>query len=371
MNGEFQNKKVLLICGSSQTVVNFRLGLIKAFQNEGATVSVVALDDYYEVDIEDKGIAFYSVGSKNRSLNPFGMKKLQKHYLSIILKEKSDIVFTFMLKPNIFGTRAAKKAGVKKIFSMVEGAGDVFINNSLKWKLIRSAVCKMYRKSFKSSNKVFFLNNDDKAEFISRKLVKEVQCVVIPGIGVDIEYFAFKPIKNYRTFLMIARMLKTKGVIEYCKAARIVKQKYPDTVFNYLGAEGNVKIQDIQEYIDDGSVNYLGTTRDVRPYLEDSLLLLLSSYREGMPMSIMEAESIGRGIITSNSVGCKDTVIDGYNGFLVERGDYRAMAEKVIWCIEHQYEAEQFGLNSREMAEEKFDSKKVNDMIMDVLSANE
>lgn len=357
----------MLICGSSQTVVNFRKGLIKALQAENIEVSVVALDDEYKDDIQNCGVDFYSTNSQNRSINPFKIFNLQKQYEKIIKQVQPDIVFTFMLKPNIFGVCAAKKMGVKKILSMVEGAGDVFINNTLKWKIIRSVVCKMYRKSFKSSNKVFFLNNDDRSEFISRKLVKEEQCEVIPGIGVDLEHFAFKPIKNHRTFLMIARMLKTKGVIEYCKAARIVKQKYPDVVFNYLGAEGTIKLSDIQEYIDDGSINYLGTTKDVRPYLEDVLLLLLSSYREGVPMSIMEAEAVGRGIIASNSVGCKETVVDGYNGFLVERGDYQTMAEKVIWCIEHPQEAEQFGLNSRKLAEERFDQKKINERIVECI----
>lgn len=361
--------KILLICLTSNQIITFRKSMIEKFQSEGFEVYSIAFDDVQRDIIESRGIKHFCVNGANRSLNPFKILTLENRYTKIIKQIQPDIVFTFMLKPNIFGVPAAKKTGVKKIFSMVEGAGDVFINNGLKWRIIRSVVCKMYRKSFKSSNKVFFLNNDDKAEFISRKLVNEEQCVVIPGIGVDIEHFAFKPIKNHKTFLMIARMLKTKGVIEYCKAARIVKQKYPDAVFNYLGAEGNIKISDIQEFIDDGSINYLGTTKDVRPYLEDSLiLLLLSSYREGMPMSIMEAESVGRGIIASNSVGCKDTVVDGYNGFLVERGDYQTMAEKVIWCIEHPKEAEKFGRNSRKLAEEKFDQKNINNMIFNCLS---
>lgn len=358
--------KILLISPTSNQIVTFRKSLIEKFQSEGFDVYTIAFDEENRALIESRGITHFCVSGANRSTNPFETFGLKKQYEKIIKQVKPDIVFTFMLKPNIFGVRAANKAGVKKIFSMVEGAGDVFINNTLKWKIIRTIVCKMYRKSFKSSDKVFFLNNDDKAEFISRKLVKEQQCEVIPGIGIDLEHFAFKPIKNRRTFLMIARMLKTKGVIEYCKAARIVRQKYPDAVFNYLGAEGNIKLLDIQEYIDDGSINYLGTTKDVRPYLEDILLLLLlSSYREGMPMSILEAEAVGRGIIASNSVGCKDTVIDGYNGFLIERGDYKTMAEKVIWCIEHAQEAEQFGLNSRKLAEERFDQVKINKRILE------
>lgn len=359
--------KVLLITTSSSGVINFRSTLIKKLISSGNEVVVVCGDDERKQEIEALGCVVYCVAMNNRSVNPFGILKYKKLTEQIIKTEQPSIVFTFQLKPNTLGVLAAKKVGVENIYSMVEGAGDVFINNGFKWKLIRAVVCSLYKKSFKYSKKVFFLNNDDKAEFIQRKLVKPEQCEVVYGIGVDLNKFAYKPIKNTRSFLMVARMLKTKGVYEYCKCARLVKQKYPDAVFNYLGAEGTVKVSDIQEYIDDGSINYLGTTTDVRPYLEDVLLLLLSSYREGMPMSIMEAESIGRGIITSDGIGCKETVVDGYNGFIVPRGDYEKMAEKVIWCIENTAAAEKFGENARKFAEENFDQEKINDYICGVI----
>ena len=358
--------KILLITPTSNQVVGFRKNLIEHMQKEGYDVAVLTFDDEFKQTIVERKIEFHCVPNKNRSLNPFKTLTLKNKYCAVIKKVNPDIVFTFMIKPNTFGVLAAKNAGVKNIFSMVEGAGDVFINNGLKWRVIRKIVCHLYRKAFKNCKKVFFLNNDDKTEFVHRRLVKSEQCEIIHGIGVDLEKFAYKPIKNYKTFLMVARMLKTKGVYEYCKCARIVKQKYPDAVFNYVGAEGTVKLADIQEYIDDGSINYLGTTNDVRPYLEDALFLLLSSYREGMPMSIMEAEAVGRGIITSDSVGCRDTV-DGYDGFIVPRGDYEQMAEKVIWCIEHPEEAEQMGKNARKLAEEKFDQKKINTNILSTI----
>lgn len=359
--------KILLITPTSNQVVGFRKNLIEHMQKEGYDVAVLTFDDEFKQTIVERKIEFHCVPNKNRSLNPFKTLTLKNKYCAVIKKVNPDIVFTFMIKPNTFGVLAAKNAGVKNIFSMVEGAGDVFINNGLKWWVIRKIVCHLYRKAFKNCKKVFFLNNDDKTEFVHRRLVKSEQCEIIHGIGVDLEKFAYKPIKNHKTFLMVARMLKTKGVYEYCKCARIVKQKYPDAVFNYVGAEGTVKLADIQEYIDDGSINYLGTTNDVRPYLEDALFLLLSSYREGMPMSIMEAEAVGRGIITSDSVGCRDTVVDGYDGFIVPRGDYEQMAEKVIWCIEHPEEAEQMGKNARKLAEEKFDQKKINTNILSTI----
>lgn len=363
--------KYLLVITNSDNALNFRKKLIEFLKARGHSVVIIAHDEKRKSDIEALGVSFYCVKQNNRGLNPFSMLSYKKKIKSIIKTENPDVVFTFQLKPNTFGVLAAKQAGIKNVYSMVEGAGDVFANNGLKWKIIRLVVCDLYRKSFKSSKKVFFLNNDDKSEFLQRKLVQEKQCEVIPGIGVDLENFACKPVKNDRMFLMVARMLETKGIYEYCKCARIVKKKYPDAVFNYLGAEGTVKLSDIAEYIEDGSINHLGTTKDVRPYLEDSLLLLLpSSYREGMPMSIMEAEAMGRAIITTNSVGCKDTVIDGYNGFLVDKYDYENMAEKVIWCIENPEAVAQMGQNARAYAEKHFDSKKINEYIYEVINEN-
>ena len=359
-------KKILLLCGASQTVLNFRVGLIKALKEAGWQVSVSVLDSKYKEEIQTLAIdKLFCAEENNRSVNPFAALRLKKYYKKIVKEYNPDVVMTFMLKPNTFGVAAAHKAGVKNIVSMVEGAGDVFINRGVKWAIIRKLVCFLYKKSFRYCKKVVFLNQDDRSEFIARRLVKEAQCALLPGIGVNLDRFAFKPLKNQKTFLMVARMLKTKGIYEYCKCARIVKRKYPDAVFNYLGAEGNVTLADIREYLDDGSVNYLGVVKDVRPYLEDCTIFMLpSSYREGVPMSIMEAEAVGRAVITSDNIGCKETVKDGYNGFLVLTGDAEMMAEKAIWCIEHPEETEEMGKNARAFAEEKFDSTIINNKIV-------
>ena len=361
-------KKILLLCSTSGSVVGFRKTLIEKLQSEGFNVSVITFDTEHKEEIEKRGIGFYCIEDKNRSMNPFKILSLKSKYKKLIKEICPDIVFTFMLKPNTFGVMAAKSAGVKNIYSMVEGAGDVFINNSFKWKLIRFVVCRLYKKAFKSSRKVFFLNDDDKTEFIRRQLVKEEQCeLILGGIGVDLEKFSFKPLKNNRTFLMIARMLKTKGVLEYCKAARIVKQKYPDVVFNYLGAEGTLKLSDIQEYIDDGSVKYLGTTKDVRPYLEEATAYILPSYREGKSVSIMEAEAIGRAIITKNVPGCRESIVENYNGFFANT--VSEIVEKVSWFIENPDEAIRMGENSRKFAEENLDYKKIDQRIYEVIDS--
>ena len=360
--------KYLFVMTESNNVINFRKNLIEFLQNKGHSVSVIAHDNLREKDIRDLGANFYCVKQDNRGLNPFAILKYTKQLTKIIKSVSPDVVFTFQLKPNTFGVKASAKAGVKNIYSMVEGLGDVYVKNGLKWKLIRKVVNLLYKSAFKKSNKVFFLNNDDKTEFINRKLVCQNKCAVINGIGVDLGRFAFKPLKNENNFLMVARLIKSKGVYEYCECARRVKKLYPQVSFNYLGKEGDVTLSDIQEYIDDGSINYLGVTKDVRPYLEDCYAFILPTYREGMPVSIMEAQSVGRAIITTNAVGAKETVIDGYNGYLVEPKNVESLTKKVLYLLENKDKAIEMGKNSRAFAEQNFDSEKINNQIYQIIN---
>lgn len=358
--------KYMLIMTVSENVINFRSSLINFLLSKGHDVTVVAHDDHRAADIENLGVTFYCIEQDNRGLNPFAILGYFKKMIQVIKKERPDVIFTYQMKPNIFGTISGRLCGVRRLYPMVEGLGDVYANTGFKWQCIRFVTDMLYRISLLMVRKVFFLNNDDKKEFLRRKLTKEEKCLVVHGIGVDLEKFSYTPTKNEHTFLMVARMLKTKGVYEYCKCARLVKQKYPDAVFGYLGAEATVKLSDIQEYIDDGSIVYYGTTQDVRPYLAEATAVLLPSYREGCPVSIMEAEAMGSAVIVSNSVGCKDAVVDGFNGFIVKKRDYEVMAEKVIWCIEHPEETKQMGVNARAFAEERFNAEKINEFVYEV-----
>ena len=358
--------KILFICNASGSILGFRGKLIEKMQQEVHTISAIAFDDKSKSAIEEKGVEFFCLEDKNRGLNPLKILTLKKRYKKLIKQIKPDVVFTSMLKPNSFGAPAAKTCGIKQIYCFMDGAGDVFINNSFKWKIIRKVVCSLYKRAFKCANKVFFLNNDDKIEFVKRKIVKEDKCEVVLGVGIDLERFTYKPIKNHKTFLMIARMLKTKGIYEYCKMARAVKQKYPDATFNYIGAEGTVKLADIQEYVDDGSINYLGTTPDVRPFIEDCAVHVLPSYREGQGQVSVEAGAMGRALIVCDTNGSRDTVKQDYNGFLVPVKDVDALIEKAVWYIENPEKTEEMGKNARKFAEDNFDQKVVNNKIVTV-----
>jgi len=359
--------KVLLVCVTTNVVIGFRKKLIESIQELGHEVSVITFDRKYEELIKSRGIDFHCLEDSNRGLNPFKALTLRKRYAKLIREISPDIVFTFMLKPNIFGVLGAKDAGVCEIYSMMEGAGDVFIYHTLKWRMIRRVVCFLLRKSFRHAKKVFFLNREDRDEFIGYKLVKQEQCDIVPGIGVDLDHFAPKPLENTDSFLMVSRMLKTKGVLEYCEAAKKVKAHYPNAKFRYVGPEGTVTVADIQSYIDDGVIEYMGATLDTAPFYEQAAVFVLPSYREGLGLVNAEASAVCRPVITCDTIGTRCTVIDGYNGFFVPVADVDAIAEKMIYFLEHPDMIVTMGENGRKFAEDHFDQKKINQKICHIL----
>ena len=360
-------KKILLICSSSQTVLSFRRGLIEALQLANFDVSILVFDSKYKESIQNLGVSLNIIEEDNRSLNPFKTLSLKKRIGEIIKKEAPDLVFTFMLKPNIFGVLAAKKGGVKHIFSMVEGVGDVYTRKGIKWWIIRNIVTLLYRRSLNFADIVFFLNNDNKNEFIERGIIKEEKAMTIPGIGVDLKRFQYTPINNYQNVLMVARLLKTKGVYEYCEAARILKLKYPNARFQLLGPECEIKASDLRCYIENKDIEYIPQTSDVRPYLRNSGIYVLPSYKEGLSMSVIEAEAIGRAIVTSNTTGCVDSIAPNVNGLLVEVGNAKDLAEKIRVFLDDKEKTKQFGEASRKLAEDKFDQQKINKRIISII----
>ena len=364
-------KKVLFVCNSSQSIYTFRLPLIRRMEAAGYRVDTVSFDDKYDELLAQNNVHNHCVDNDNRSIDPLKIFRLKKSLQRLISELSPDLVLTFMAKPNIYGVQAAHKAGIKNVFSMVEGAGDPFLNSGLKWKLIKRIECHLYKKSFRYATKVFFLNRDDQSEFIRMHLVKKEQTALINGVGVDTEKFAYKELDTAsNTFIMVARMLTTKGVLDYCECARLVREREPDARFLYLGGEGNLKVSDIEPYVKNGDIEYLGNVPDVRPHLAASLMLVLPSYREGKPMSVMEAEAVGRGVIVADTIGCRDMVMDGFNGFLVNLKDPQDMANKCLRVLRDKTVAKRMGENARKIAETILDQSIINDRIMEVLDEN-
>lgn len=360
-------KKIALICGNTFTVIKFRYDLVQKLIKNNFEVSIIALDDKYKNDILTWGVDFYCVNSTNTSINPFEKLKLINKIKEALMVIKPDIVLAFQTTPIICGQLAARKLNIETIYSKVEGVGDVFIYNTLYWRIIRIFTSVLYKTAFKLSKKVIFENNDDANEFLSRKLLRKDQIEIIPCVGVDVEKYYYSPIKNTNTFVMISRMKKSKGVIEFCEAARIVKQKYPDTVFNYIGNEFSLFVNDIKDYIEDGSINYLGYQENVIPFIEDSFVHVLPSYGEGFGLITVQTAAMGRPSIVTDVSGSRDAVVNKKTGLFVKVKDSQDLAEKIIYAINNKEEMIEMGKNARKFVIENFEKDRVNEKVVKVL----
>ncbi|MDD2375991.1 MAG: glycosyltransferase family 4 protein [Clostridia bacterium] len=363
--------KIIIIGPKTSSLIGFRGELIKEMISRGNEVVAITPDSGYEEE-------FKILGAKNIKI-PFEKNSISlieniRYFLNIrkILKdEKPDIVFPYTIKPVIFGSIAAKSLGVKKIYSLITGLGYVFIGNDIKVKILRIIVGFLYRISCLISTKIIFQNKDDKQEFIKRKYVKEMKCEVVNGSGVDMEYYKKSVLPSKINFLMIARIIKNKGVIEYLNACKIVKLKYANVTFSYIGAfdktKDAIKCEDINTFFDDGTVDYIGETTDVRPYIANCSVYVLPSYREGIPRSILEAMSMGRPIITTNAIGCKETVEEGLNGFKVDIHSINQLVDRMEWMIKNKDSIFSMADKSYNICKERFEVKKVNNQMLKIM----
>jgi len=363
--------KIVKILNYSPTLINFRGDLIRALVELGHEVICFGPEAGFEQPLQELGADYRQIPLHRTGLNP--LKDIKTLFsLRKVLKEiKPDIVFSYTVKPIVYGSIAAHMAGVRQMYAMIEGLGYVFTEQSIKQKILRQLVCFLYRKALKYNRVVFFLNPDDMQLFIESGIVPNaVKPVLINGIGVNIEKFAFAPPKlSPVTFLLIARLIKDKGILEYVESARLLKQKYPDARFQLLGPLDinpvAITQEQLEQWTKEGIIEYLGKTNDVRPYIADaSVFVLPSFYREGTPRSVLEAMSMGRPIITTDAPGCKETVIDGRNGFLVPVKDVDTLKSAMEKFILKPDLIVQMGEQSRIIAEEKYDVRKVNRAIL-------
>lgn len=363
--------KVLIIAGYTPSLVNFRGDLIREMVGRGHEVISSAPEEGYEEEIAALGARFIRLPVERTGTNPINDIKLIFAIRNLIINEKPDTVLGYTIKPVIYGSIAARLAGIKDVYSMLTGLGYVFTVAGFQACLFR-ILCKiLFFISFKCCSKIFFQNPDDIEQFVSFKIINKSKCVLVNGSGVNLE--RFKPFRSpsQMTFLMISRLIRDKGVIEYLEAARIVKEKYPVAIFQLVGPfdinPSSLKYDQIKEYVNDGTVEYLGEVQDVRPFIQACRIYVLPSYREGTPRTVLEAMAIGRPIITTDAPGCRETVKNGDNGFLVPQKNVGLLAEKMLWMIEHPEETDRMGGRSLEICREKYDVNKVNRLIIDTM----
>ncbi len=353
-------RKFLIIGPKTSTVINFRGDLICDIKKRGYDVVVVSPEDSDRDFFKKNGIKIRFVNLKKNSTSVTNSLAYCRELKKIIQEEKPDKVFSFTIKPVIFGSIAAKKAGVKEIYSLVCGLGLLFSSESFYIKTLRLIAGRLYKRALKLNKKVIFQNKDDIDEFVKRGYVEREKCELVNGSGVNLKKFVKNKLPLDKvSFLMVSRVLKEKGVLEYFKAAMIVKKKYPEARFVYVGAidknKNAIELKMLKPFIDDGIVDYVPETKNVEKYVADcSVFVLPTYYREGIPRTLLEATAMGRPIITTNTPGCRETVEVGVNGLFVEPRDVDDLAKKMIWMIKNADKLQKMGNGSYKLCLEKF-----------------
>ena len=363
--------KFLLISPKNRTVYNFRGDLVKRIIAAGYEV-VVTGPNQIDVDkIQALGAKFIEVPIDKNGVNPLADLGYQKALKQICRREKPDVVLGYTSKPVIYGSIAAKQAGVPHIAAMVTGAGYAFTAKTVKAKLIKAIMSALYKKAFRCADVVIFQNSDDRDQFVKEKLVKAEKCKIVNGSGVNMEKFVKAPYPEKLTFFMLSRVMYSKGIREYLQACSIVKKQHPEVRCMLLGAcegiQDSLSQEQLQAYIDQGIIEHFGETDRVSDYYEQCSVYVLPSYREGTPRTVLEAMAMGRAVITTDAPGCRETVIDGETGFLVPVQDADAVAEKMLQVIDNPALIPEMGQKSYEYCCKKFDVNAVNDAMCNYL----
>ena len=357
--------KIVIIAGFARSLLHFRSELIKGLVAQGHEVVTLAPEPGYEMPLQAIGAGYYTIPLKRTGMNPFRDVMTVLFLWRKLCKLKPDLVLSYTIKPVIYGSIAAKLAGTGKIYSIITGLGYVFTGMSIKQRLLSFLVCPLYRGALRCNHKVFFQNKDDKMEFCRMRILELAEKgVVVNGSGVDTSFFVQSEVSdNPLCFLLIGRLLWEKGIGEYVEAARALKSSYPAVNFQLLGPMDSNPSARGEDVLDawrvEGAIDYLGVTDDVRPFIAKSSVYVLPSYREGTPNSVLEAMSMGRPIVTTDVPGCRETVRDGDNGFLVPPRDVSSLKKAMERFILQPELLDIMGRRSREIAVDKYDVHKV------------
>lgn len=372
-----KTRSCTIVSSQAFSLINFRGSVIRSMVEAGIQVYALAPD--YDDKLRHQVVAL-GANPVNFSLSRTGINPIRDGLdtlrLALLLRRlRPDVTLGYFIKPVIFGTLAAWLAGVPRRIAMIEGLGYVFTSTggpeSFKRKLLRGLVSRLYRFALARAHKIIFLNQDDINEFVDAGLVQQHKVVELGGIGVNLaEWPLTQPAKAPITFLLAARLLREKGIVEYAGAAELVKARYPTVRFVLLGGldpnPGSLSAAEVNAWVAQGLLEWPGHVA-VKPWLAQTTVYVLPSYREGVPRSTQEAMAMGRPVITTNAPGCRETVDEGINGFLVPVRDVPALAAAMFRLVENPTLISAMGLESRRIAEERFDAVKINARLMRVL----
>lgn len=377
---ESSKPKFLLIGGFESSLINFRGPLLRRLMKD---FQVSAAAPYIAEGTKSKlhqiGVNYISNEFERTGLNPLKDFKAYLKFRRQVKELAPDFVLAYTIKPVIFGLMASKIKGAKR-FALITGRGSGFDNGTIKQKLVRVIVKSLYRRTLSSVDGVVFQNDDDERFFQREGLLKErVRSTVIKGTGVDLDYYKSrsKPISESKVkFLFIARLIREKGIPELFEAAQILRDKYDNFEVQLLGwidpNPGGISKEEIDVMHQSGVVNYLGTTDDVRPFLDKADVFVLPSYyNEGLPRTIQEAMAMKMPIITTDHPGCRETVEEGRNGFLIPIKDTGALMRSMEYFIQNPEKIRSMGSESHLMAIDRFDVHEINEQLLNFMKLDD
>lgn len=369
--------KFLIIGALPSSLSNFRGQLIKTINKSGYETIAMA---HFDTNDDKKLVSALADRNIHFPVNRNGLSPLQDlktlcSLIKVFRSEKPEVILAYTIKPVIWGGVASRLTRTSRFYALVTGLGYAFQKGGFKKSFLNFIVKNLYRLALKSSEAIIFQNKDNLKVFVDEGIVPESKCHLVSGSGVDLSHFKKEPLPSVPSFLLIARLLGDKGIREYAKAADQVRRRYPNAEFHLVGPEDpspdGVPASEALAWHKSGVLNYHGATSDVRPFIKECSIFVLPSYHEGMPRTVLEAMAIGRPILTTDVPGCRETVVNGENGWLVEKANVEQLVDKMIWFIENPDQWSVMGDKGYIMATEKFDVHKVNKELMRIMELDD
>lgn len=354
--------KVVLTANTAWNLAHFRRPVIEDLLSDGHEVVALAPEGEGSQVLAQLGVRLRALRIDSKGMAPARDAQLIADFRKAFMQERPDVVLSYTIKNNIYGGMAARMLGVPFIPN-VSGLGTAFLG--IRW--LEMLVVALYRCAFRPLSQVVFQNADDRDLFVSRRIVRREQTVLVPGSGIDLWHFrpTTMPPGPQVCFLMIARLLRDKGVMEYVEAARQVRHLHPEARFQLLGQVGvenrtAIDRATVAAWQAEGAIEYLGATDDVRPFISAANCVVLPSYREGTPRTLLEAAAMTRPLVASDVPGCREVVVDGYNGYLCRARDTGDLARAMVTVIlAGPDERARLGLAGRKLIEDHFGHERV------------